>query len=570
MNKVVMRISSMVLILLFLLLSSPAILAASPAIGNITATPPAFNSDTGSTTISYTLTDVTEGQVVLEIYDQTNILVRMMDAGIQYSGTHTITWDGKNQDGAPVSEVIYTAKLCVAVGGEELYSFVLKWGSYGNSDGQFYYPADLALDTSGNIYVADALNCRIQKFSPDGTFLAKWGTQGVGDGQFNKPESVAVDDSGNVYVTEGANNRIQKFSADGTFLTKWGTYGAGDGQFKFPIDIAVDPSGNIYVVDLNNNRIQKFSSDGTFLTKWGTYGLGDGQFRWPVGIGVDASGDVYVADTQNNRIQKFDSDGTFLAKWGTYGSDEGQFKLPEGIGLDNSGNVYVADKYNFRIQKFDADGAFITKWGTQGTGDGQFSTLRGIAVDTTENVYIADFYNNRIQKFAPSTFPQTITAQTNILVDNTPPVITYSGNEGAYFVDQVVNITCSANDTLSGIATSTCQNITGPAYSFSLGLNTFTATARDNAGNAGSGSTSFTVQVTYESLGNLVNCFVTERGIAKSLSTKIDNAQKAEASGNDEAKAGIIGAFINQVEAQTGKAISIEDAGTLIALAEAL
>ena len=163
---------------------------------------------------------------------------------------------------------------------------------------------------------------------------------------------MAVDGSGNVYVADAWNDRIQKFDSDGNFLTKWGTEGDGDGQFMSPSGVAVDGSGSVYVADTNNGRIQKFDSEGNFLTKWGTEGSDDGQFRGPHGVAVDGSGNVYVADAWNDRIQKFDSEGNFLTKWGTEGSDDGQFRGPHGVAVDGTGNVYVTDTWNYRIQKF--------------------------------------------------------------------------------------------------------------------------------------------------------------------------------------------------------------------------
>ncbi|MDQ7833741.1 MAG: hypothetical protein RDU30_18590, partial [Desulfovibrionaceae bacterium] len=108
-----------------------------------------------------------------------------------------------------------------------------------------------------------------------------------------------------VYITDAGNHRIQKFSADGVFLSKWGSQGAGDGEFNQTTGVAVAPDGSVYVADSGNNRIQKFSSTGTFLTKWGSYGTGDGQFNFPVGVAVAADGLVYVADSGNDRIQYF-------------------------------------------------------------------------------------------------------------------------------------------------------------------------------------------------------------------------------------------------------------------------
>lgn len=134
---------------------------------------------------------------------------------------------------------------------------------------------------------------------PAHPFLARWGSNGSGDGQFYFHNGVAVDASGNVYVADGFNHRIQKFSAAGVFATKWGSNGAGNGQFNDPEGLAVDATGNVYVADAQNHRIQKFTSTGVFVTAWGSRGTADGQLDWPVGIAVDASGNVYVADSQN-------------------------------------------------------------------------------------------------------------------------------------------------------------------------------------------------------------------------------------------------------------------------------
>ena len=92
-----------------------------------------------------------------------------------------------------------------------------------------------------------------------GTFLTTWGSSGTGDGQFDFPFGVATDGSGNVYVADDGNHRIQKFDASGTFLTAWGSDGSGNGQFHFPQGVATDGSGNVYVSDTNNQRIQEFS-----------------------------------------------------------------------------------------------------------------------------------------------------------------------------------------------------------------------------------------------------------------------------------------------------------------------
>ena len=331
--------------------------------------------------------------------------------------------------------------------GSETYNFVTNWGTQGTTDGQFDLPVGVALDSSGNIYVAEYGNNRIQKFNSNGTFITKWGTFGSSDGQFLLPHGVAVDSSSNVYVADLDNNRIQKFSYTGAFITKWGTEGTVDGQFQSPYSVAVDSSGNVYVSDYGNNRIQKFSSNGTFITKWGSQGRGDGQFNAPSGVAVDSSGNVYVADYGNNRIQKFSSTGTFMAKMGSYGSGDGQFHGPYGVAVDSSRNLFITDLDNNRIQKFSSTGAFITKWGSYGSGDGQFQGPYGVAIDSSGNVYVADLDNNRIQKFASSTTSWSWNFGDSSSVNATQqnPVHTYT-SVGTYTV--ALNVTNSAGSNI--------------------------------------------------------------------------------------------------------------------------
>jgi DNA-binding beta-propeller fold protein YncE len=117
----------------------------------------------------------------------------------------------------------------------------------------------VAVDNSGNVYVADTGNHRIQKFTPTGVFISALGARGTGDGQFDSPSGVTTSASENLYVADTGNDRIQKFTSAGLFVTKWGSYGSGNSQFDSPKGLAFGPTGNLFVADTGNERIQVFT-----------------------------------------------------------------------------------------------------------------------------------------------------------------------------------------------------------------------------------------------------------------------------------------------------------------------
>ena len=252
----------------------------------------------------------------------------------------------------------------------------------------------MALDGSGNLYIADSGNNRIRKVDAAGriTTVAGGGTRGFsGDGglavgaQLCGPSGVAVDGAGNLYIADNANNRIRKVDAAGRISTVAGSRGVGcfgglggfggDGgaataaQLYGPFDVALDAASNLYIADWLNYRIRKVDADGNISTVAGngTFGFGgDGgpavaaQLNAPEGVAVDGAGNLYIADTWNQRIRKVDAAGVISTVagdgWRGYGGDGGaataaRLYFPRGVALDGAGNLYIAEWGNDRIRR---------------------------------------------------------------------------------------------------------------------------------------------------------------------------------------------------------------------------
>ncbi|HET7770380.1 MAG TPA: flippase activity-associated protein Agl23, partial [Chloroflexota bacterium] len=285
--------------------------------------------------------------------------------------------------GAAVNPLVYESKRVEP-------AVISQWGTNGRNPGQLNTPRGVAVDAQGNVYVADTLNHRIQKFSRTGQPLGQWGSEGSADGQFKEPMGVAVDTQGNIYVADTWNHRIQKLGPDGRFLLKWN----GQPSFWGPRAVALDGSNNVYVMDTGNKRIQKFDADGRFLATFGAEGAGPGQFREPIGLAVASDGRMFVADTNNKRIQQLDATGRMVAEWPLAGWQGGTRNEPY-LALDAAGNVLVTDPPGSRILKFSPTGEPLAVGGVAGRGNGQFDLPLGIAVG--DAIYVADSGNHRIQ-----------------------------------------------------------------------------------------------------------------------------------------------------------------------------
>jgi len=346
---------------------------------------------------------------------------------------------------------------------------------------ELYSPEDIGVDASGNVYIADAINNLIRIVNTSGT-INTFAGNGYGAGVFSggysgdggpataaelySPQDIALDASGNIYIADAGNNLIRMVNTSGIISTFAGNYNesggySGDGgpataaQISSPYGIAADASGNIYIADTYNSLVRIVNTSGIISTFAGIASgaedetnagySGDGgpataaELNYPWGVTVDASGNVYIADEQNNLIRIVNTSGIINTFAGNYDEGAGysgdggpataaKFSYPTGVAVDASGNVYIADAGNNLIRGVNTSGIINTLAGIASgaedetnagySGDGGAATAAelnystGIAVDASGSFYIADNGNDVIRKVGlpPLSVSGTVTA----------------------------------------------------------------------------------------------------------------------------------------------------------------
>ncbi len=287
-------------------------------------------------------------------------------------------------------------------------AYLRKFGEKGESEkGQFNAPVATAVDATGNVWVVDHNNDRVEKWSSTGTWQHTYGKKGSGELQFENPEGIAINTNltspsfGDVYIADRGNNRIEELNSEGKYVRAFGKYGKAPGELNSPLGVAVNAYGDVWVGDYANDRIDEFSEVGAYLGSFGAEGSGNGQFTGPDGIAFVGE-DAYVVDSGGNRVEEFSLSGQYVAQFGSKGSGEGQFSTPYGIATEPvSGDLYVDDYGNNRVEEFNPAGAFVVAFGKKGEGNGEFMGPESIAVNSLGDVYVPDSGNNRVQEFEP-------------------------------------------------------------------------------------------------------------------------------------------------------------------------
>jgi uncharacterized protein (TIGR03437 family) len=340
---------------------------------------------------------------------------------------------------------INSAGVLVAAAGNGLESYSGDGGAAAVA--QLDNPAGVAVDSSGNLYVADTLNHRVRKISPAGVIatVAGTGEAGVyGDGgpatsaQLDSPMGVFMGANGVLYIADTGNNRIRMVAANGQIFTLAGNGNAafyGDGlQGAFasvhaPQGITVDVNGNVLVADTGNQRIRGIAPDGTIHTVAGSGGQGfsgDGgpatsaQLNLPAALATDAAGNIYVADTGNNRVRAISPLGNIST---VAGNGSGSvLSAPQGVAVDAAGDLFIADTGHGQIREIPSGGQLTTIAGTGVccySGDGgspaaaALNLPQGLAVDASGDLFIADTANSAVRAIEPGSSAPSIAAVVN-------------------------------------------------------------------------------------------------------------------------------------------------------------
>ncbi len=258
------------------------------------------------------------------------------------------------------------------------------------------------------------------------------GLAASGAGQFNHPLDVAIDSSGTLWVTDGENGRVQHLNSTGGYLGQFGTSGTGSGQFVEPWGIDVAPDGHLWVADARYARVSEFTAAGALVRIVGDTAHGGNNatsFSFPEGVAVDAKGRVWVADSSNDRVVKLSSTGQYLGQFGGQGTGAGQFEEPTAVAVKATGDLLVTDWINSRVEEFTPMSEYVDAFGTKGSAKEQFWFPRGIATGRTGLVYVSDTGNNRIQVWRQPTAP-TATTQTATEVKSTEALLNGIVNPG--------------------------------------------------------------------------------------------------------------------------------------------
>ena len=208
--------------------------------------------------------------------------------------------------------------------------------------------------------------------------MLSWGLKGNKPGQFKYPAGIAIDEQGLVYVADTGNNRIQVYNSEGKWVRGFGARGDGLREFSGPTGIAVS-AGFVIIADTGNNRVQVLTSDGIAVSQIAVRTKTD-EMKTPAGVAVDVQHRIYVLDPGTDTVRIFDPSGAQVRVFGSRGKGTEGLDRPQGIAVDSRGNIYIADTGNYKVKKFDPRGKLVGSIGSEGDGRGKFRESAGLII----------------------------------------------------------------------------------------------------------------------------------------------------------------------------------------------
>ena len=270
------------------------------------------------------------------------------------------------------------------------YKPLKTFGSQESGAGRLQNPCGIAVNSRGEVAVADTGNDRIQLFTSDGRHLGAIGSKGTANGQMDKPRGVAFDHQDHVIVADSGNHRVQVLTTTGEFIKKF-----GEKQLQFPRGVCVTTDGNIAVCSQGGKPgVKVFTQEGVLLMQFN-----DSKRKCSPSY-VTYSDNIYIVSyAYDHCVAIFNKKGILLSTFGKHGTGYGQFTSPFGVVIDKRNMLLVCDCNNHQIQVFTTEGQFVQKIGTLGDGLGQFRRPVGIAVSQTGHLLVVEYGGQRVQVF---------------------------------------------------------------------------------------------------------------------------------------------------------------------------
>lgn len=297
--------------------------------------------------------------------------------------------------------VAATASFSGSAAGAQTAKFV---GVQTTLSSSFSSPYGLAVDGSGNVYVADSGNNAVKEImAVNGSIPASPTINTLATG-FGQPAGVAVDGSGNVYVADAGNGVVDEILAVNGTIPASPTVVALNAPLGEPYGVAVDSLGNVYVADAGTSEVDEILAvNGSIPATPTVVSLGSG-FDSPTGVAVDGNGDVFVADTGNGAVEEIVAVNGSIPVNATVNTLSSDFQYPYGVALDSSGDIYVVDVETNDLSEIVAVNGMIPASPTVLTLANTFNEPVGNAVDASGNFYVADTANNAVDRIQPSNF----------------------------------------------------------------------------------------------------------------------------------------------------------------------